>query len=403
MPISINNRGEIIRSSSRGYTPIPSLPSGRNTGGGFKGWWIIVLLLLFIGIVVISNWSNKESSSNVVTQQIPPINTPDNSQNLQPPKTIYTAPESTDNQNLQPPKTTYTAPESTDNQKSAPNENPYGEGNGKITLYKTCNYCPDLKVSVDGEYIGTLTQTLNNSAECDDYGTISKILSAGNHIVTGIDSYGFIYNYSVTVYEGKCATVPFSKSNDVNPYPYGKGNGQITIYHNCSYCNNIKVSVDGYYIGTLTKYYKSGSPICGTEDYGATIVKTLLAGNHNVTAKDDYGNIWSGNVYVLESDCKTYLLESIKKASPYGYNKGMVSFFTSSQFGHDIYVDGKFYGSLDKYFTGGSATCDQIGTLSIILSAGEHRFEARDRKGAWIGRFTILPDECTIIQVNRSN
>lgn len=278
--------------------------------------------------------------------------------------------------------------------------NPYGSGNGKLTFYKTCNYCPDLEIYVDRDYVGTLNQTLN-SASCDDFGTISKVLSTGNHTITGKDSYGTTYNGTAYVYEGECSVHPFTKSNDVKPNPYGIGNGQVTIYHNCSNCNNVQVSVDGYYVGTLTKYYQSGSPICGTQSYGGTVVKNLSAGSHNITAKDDYGNTWSGYVYITESSCKTYSLENFRQGNPYGYGKGLASFWTDKNAIYDLYIDGYFQNSIRQYFLSGEPDCGQKGTVSIILSEGSHSYSAKDGRGEWQGTFYVTAGQCVNIKVNR--
>jgi hypothetical protein len=91
--------------------------------------------------------------------------------------------------------------------------NPYGTGNGKITIFKTCNYCPELEISIDGNFIGKLSQTFSNSnsPSCDANGTVSKILSAGRHHLSGQDNLGTSWDMMVSVPEGKCVLQEIKK------------------------------------------------------------------------------------------------------------------------------------------------------------------------------------------------
>jgi hypothetical protein len=193
--------------------------------------------------------------------------------------------------------------------------NPYGVGYGKVTIYKTCNSCKDLQVSIDGEYIGTLTESFNPSQDvaCDAYGTLSKVLPVGYHQYSGKDSYGDTWFSQINVVEGQCTNGWFKKDPDVEPNPYGDGNGQVTIYHNCSTCTNVQVSVDGYNVGDLNAYFNSNQiPTCGAATSGS-IIKNLSKGNHLITAKDDNGDSWQGYVMVQESACQDYALENFRQ------------------------------------------------------------------------------------------
>ncbi len=97
--------------------------------------------------------------------------------------------------------------------------NPYGNGNGKITIFKTCNDCQDVKISIDGNYIGVLSQTFNSTSvpSCDADGTISKVLSSGRHHLSGQDSNRTSWDILISVPEGKCLLQEIKKGNDVNP------------------------------------------------------------------------------------------------------------------------------------------------------------------------------------------
>jgi len=93
--------------------------------------------------------------------------------------------------------------------------NPFGAGNGKLTIFKTCNSCSDVKISIDGNYAGTLTQNFNSgTAKCDENGTISRVLSTGRHHVSGEDSNGTTWDIMVSVQAGKCVMQEIGKKRD---------------------------------------------------------------------------------------------------------------------------------------------------------------------------------------------
>jgi len=205
-----------------------------------------------------------------------------------------------------------------------------------------------------------------------------------------------------------------STTNDIKPNPYGTGNGQVTIYHTCSDCRNVKISIDSYYSGTLTKYYLDGSPECGIQSDGGSIVKNLSKGNHIVTAKDDYGNFWSGSVNINESQCKTYALQNFIKANPYGNGNGSASFWTDNDVIYKLYIDENFQNNIRQHFSGGDPVCGQAGTVSIILPAGKHSFMVKNDKRevddlyysqeddkVWKGTFYVIAGQCISIKVNK--
>ncbi len=81
---------------------------------------------------------------------------------------------------------------------------PYGKGNGKLTLYKTCN-CYNLKFWIDGEYAGQ-TKSIFSSYDpsCGQEGTVSKIVLAGKHRIQGEDQENHSWDFYVTVTEDQC-------------------------------------------------------------------------------------------------------------------------------------------------------------------------------------------------------
>jgi len=295
--------------------------------------------------------------------------------------------------------------ESTPQVLSNPNDvkpNPFGTGNGKISFYKTCTYCPDLEVSIDGNYVGTISQTLSESStpSCDDYGTISKILTTGSHQLTAKDSYGSSWNFQVNATDGECTTQKLYKTNDVKPNPYGAGNGKVYVYKTCNYCPDLQISIDGIYLGTLSQTFSSSSrPSC--DAYG-TVSKVLAAGNHNLSGKDSYGTTWNFPFTIYEGEClpQPLKLNDDVKPNPYGGNNGKTSIWTSVGERFEIYLNNSYQGTLTQYFTSGNPNCGQDGTLSLVLPAGQYTFSAKSNRNTWTGNLTIYKGECNLFKAN---
>lgn len=80
----------------------------------------------------------------------------------------------------------------------------YGKGNGKITLFKTCN-CLNLKFWIDGEYAGqTKTIFSSNGPECGELGAVSKRVLSGKHHITAQDEENHSWDFYVTIIEDEC-------------------------------------------------------------------------------------------------------------------------------------------------------------------------------------------------------
>jgi hypothetical protein len=393
-----NEFGEIIPDRSR-----PS--ANRNTNPGrptnsFRGWWIVfILLLLFVAYEIVSNAS--KSNSQITTADTTKIDstkissTPANS-----PETTPTTQLAIDSSKLTDSIRNSDSLRKADSIVAA-SAGPYGQGNGKLTLYKTCNSCSNLEVSIDGQYVGTLSQTFDSSnlPVCDQDGTISKILTAGTHDITAKDDYGDTWNFQFPVKEGECLPHGLSKNTDTKPNPFGEGNGQITLYNTCSNCTNIQISIDGTYYGELTKYYPSSRPNCGTAIDGATIVHNLTKGSHTLSGKDDQGNKYEGTIFVTEANCQVYSLESYKSRNQNIEERGTVSFWTNQNMNYDLYVDGYLRGTLIRHFIS-EPSCGQFGALTINLPTGNHNFYARGFRSGWKGTFFVTAGECVNVKVN---
>lgn len=86
------------------------------------------------------------------------------------------------------------------------NTNVFGKGNGKITLFKSCSDCGDIEVYIDGNFAGKLTASFGSQKlpDCNTAGTLSKVVIAGRHHLSGRDTAGFSWDKMVSVVEGKC-------------------------------------------------------------------------------------------------------------------------------------------------------------------------------------------------------
>lgn len=88
--------------------------------------------------------------------------------------------------------------------------------------------------------------------------------------------------------------------------PYGYGNGRITIWTNCGTDGEIKVYLDGSYIGKLTQYFTNGTPDCGES---GTLSVDKPAGTYKIEARGNQ-NVWSGTITITKDRC---LIQGLEK------------------------------------------------------------------------------------------
>ena len=111
---------------------------------------------------------------------------------------------------------------------------------------------------------------------------------------SGYDSYNSKYNkYNSNIY---------SSFDKVDP---NYGIGGLTIWTNCSTDGEIKVYLDGDYIGVLSRFFTNGVQKCGEP---GTIFIEKEAGRYKLEAK---GNryTWSGTVTIVKNKCLIQGLE----------------------------------------------------------------------------------------------
>jgi hypothetical protein len=79
--------------------------------------------------------------------------------------------------------------------------------------------------------------------------------------------------------------------------------GQLTVYTSDGSGGNIDVSINGSYAGTLSSYFTSGSPSCGSATSSGVITQTVPAGSVAVSASSSSAT-WPSSTYpVAACEC----------------------------------------------------------------------------------------------------
>ena len=87
---------------------------------------------------------------------------------------------------------------------------PFGEGNGKITVYTTCASESHIYIFADDDYVGQLTSFTTRTPECGAYGTISITKPNGMHKITAVGS-NRKWEFYVTIEEDRCQVQELAK------------------------------------------------------------------------------------------------------------------------------------------------------------------------------------------------
>jgi hypothetical protein len=91
---------------------------------------------------------------------------------------------------------------------------PYGREQGRLTVYAACP-CPNLRVWVDGRFVGTATLSLTpNTVRCGSPGTVSVVLLAGKHHVVASAMANKRWEFDVSVTEDICTIHGLTASPD---------------------------------------------------------------------------------------------------------------------------------------------------------------------------------------------
>jgi hypothetical protein len=118
--------------------------------------------------------------------------------------------------------------------------NIYGNGNGKITFYRTKQIDGNISIKVSS-YILRDSTVWQSAPPCDTNKAVSKILPAGNYKVT-IEGASFLCNYDVNVEEKICKLLNYTDCANgyVGCYPLN-GTWLRTSDGPCPNCKGLKV------------------------------------------------------------------------------------------------------------------------------------------------------------------
>ena len=89
------------------------------------------------------------------------------------------------------------------------------------------------------------------------------------------------------------------------PHPYGMEQGRLTFYAACSSCPNLRVWVDGRFVGSATPSLAPKTVRCGSP---GTVSVVLLAGKHHVVASTMTNRRWEFDAAVTEDVCTVHTL-----------------------------------------------------------------------------------------------
>ena len=175
-----------------------------------------------------------------------------------------------------------------------PDPNPYGEGNGKITFYRTQQITGQVIINISTKQLND-SLVWQSAPNCDSGNAVSTILKAGNYSVR-IQGNEFLCDYNVNIEEKKCKTLNYTNCKDGNPY--GNGNGKITFYKTQQIAGPIIIKIANQQITDSLVW--QNAPNCDTNIAAS---KILPAGNYSVSIE---GAVFlcNYNVNVEEKICK---------------------------------------------------------------------------------------------------
>lgn len=177
---------------------------------------------------------------------------------------------------------------------------------GPSTTYSvvgSLNYAD--KVNIVESYPNGWKKVQYTSYDTNSYSFKTKTGYVAGSYLSASNAYSEDNNYSTLGRSSNSSLNDYSNI-DATIYPFGYGNGRITIWTNCGTDGEIKVYLDGSYIGKLTQYFSDGTPDCG--ESGALSVNKP-AGSYKIEAKGNE-HAWSGIITITQDRC---LIQGLQK------------------------------------------------------------------------------------------
>ena len=160
-----------------------------------------------------------------------------------------------------------------------------------------------IKIYLDGNLVGEIGNPMPLYKDCGNMSAhIIKESTKGQHTFALINSYGYYADGTLTVVANSCLHLPFYVSNFVK-LNYGTNLGSLTIKTSLLGINPIDVWIDNQFAGTLTS--ATAIYVCGENDPGYVISKTLTPGSHTYKAveRGSGGLTWTYTKTIEANQC----------------------------------------------------------------------------------------------------
>lgn len=176
--------------------------------------------------------------------------------------------------------------------------------------------------------------------------------------------------------------------------------GELIFYTDADYgVGIIEVTVEEVSAGTITKYYSSGEPECGSE--GCVTVEKK-SGSYSYSAEAADGTTWSGNIEIKSGECRSLRLYVSNET-------GQGIFWTDADYGVgkiSVYVEETYEGQITGFYSTGTPDCGSEYCVTIERSPGTYSFRAvSDNETEWNSSITITSGGCKTMRlyVNTKN
>jgi len=267
-----------------------------------------------------------------------------------------------------------------------PQPNPPAPEPGQLSIWT--NYSSPVSVSVDGGAAGTTTATFTNAPSCGESGTVTLMLSPGQHSIAA-SANGHGWSGGASVSPGQCTLYKLEAPQTPPP----QTTGQLSIWTDNA--NPIAVFVDGTSAGSLATRFAT-APACGAS---GTLTLTLPAGVHNISGSSG-SDLWIASETVIGGQCVLHRLAAAATPPPPPPPQlGQLSVWTNYTSPIAVKVDGNAAGTLTTYFQNARPACGQAGTITVSVPGGVHAVSGLSGQVTWNGTISIIAGQCTLYEL----
>jgi len=248
----------------------------------------------------------------------------------------------------------------------------------------------NLKISLDGTEIGTLSSYFPSEPSFGANGTIAKDLSTGTHTVRAESEGGKYWVKTISAVMGTQEMVEFSSNNFT-----GYLKSEICFWTDIPNEGTITVYINGSTVGSLTQYFYAGEPSFGAN---GTLTVERNPGTYTIKSVSQTGVTRTSTVTLNAGEQKMYKITGSGSST----TKGKVCFWTNQQNGGTITIklNGSYVGCLTQYFTS-TPQFGQSGTLTVEKEAGTYSMYATDEDGGyWSSTITLSAGQQLLYGLN---